>query len=87
MPRRSSENQKYIPLGYFDSINIAGDTCATVPNATLYHFVILHSIMHLSWIKQISVRMKSDISYSMGIVYNNFPWRENPTEKQLKKFV
>ncbi len=84
IPRHSSENRKYIPLGYFDRNNIAGDTCATVPNATLYHFGILHSIMHLSWIKTTCGRIKSDYRYSNEIVYNNYPWPENPTEKQIK---
>ena len=84
MPRHSSENRKYIPLGYFDSNNIAGDTCATVPNATLYHFGILHSKMHLSWIKTTCGRIKSDFRYSNEIVYNNYPWPENPSEKQIK---
>ncbi|WP_269684796.1 DNA methyltransferase [Flavobacterium lacustre] len=84
IPRHSSENRRYIPLGYFDSNNIAGDTCATIPNATLYHFGILHSIMHLSWIKTTCGRIKSDFRYSNEIVYNNYPWPENPSEKQIK---
>jgi hypothetical protein len=84
IPRHSSENRKYIPLGYFDSNNIAGDTCVTVPNASLYHFGILQSIMHLIWIKTTCGRIKSDFRYSNEIVYNNYPWPENPNEKQIK---
>jgi hypothetical protein len=84
IPRHSSENRKYIPLGYFDRNNIAGDTCATVPNATLYHFGILHSIMHMKWINVVCGRLESRYRYSNEIVYNNYPWPENPTEKQIK---
>jgi hypothetical protein len=84
IPRHSSENRKYIPLGYFDCNNIAGDTCATVPNATLYHFGILHSIMHMKWINVVCGRLESRYRYSNEIVYNNYPWPENPTEKQIK---
>lgn len=84
IPRHSSENRKYIPLGYFDSNNIAGDTCATVPNATLYHFGILHSMMHMKWINVVCGRLESRYRYSNEIVYNNYPWPENPTEKQIK---
>jgi hypothetical protein len=84
IPRHSSENRKYIPLGYFDSNNIAGDTCATVPNSTLYHFGILHSIMHMKWINVVCGRLESRYRYSNEIVYNNYPWPENPSEKQIK---
>ncbi|MFV5702799.1 class I SAM-dependent DNA methyltransferase [Flavobacterium sp. XS2P12] len=84
IPRHSSENRKYIPLGYFDRNNIAGDTCATVPHATLYHFGVIQSLMHLSWIKTTCGRIKSDYRYSNEIVYNNYPWPENPSEKQIK---
>lgn len=84
IPRHSSENRKYIPLGYFDKNNIAGDTCATVPHATLYHFGVIQSLMHLSWIKTTCGRIKSDYRYSNEIVYNNYPWPENPSEKQIK---
>lgn len=53
-----------------------------MPESTIYHFGILTSIAHNNWIKAISGRMKSDISYSVKLAYNNFPWPENPTQKQ-----
>ncbi len=83
LPEVSSENRNYIPVGYVDKNVIASNKIYMVPNASLFSFGIMSSKMHNAWIKQISGRMKSDISYSTGIVYNNFPWPTNPTKKQI----
>jgi hypothetical protein len=83
IPSTTSENRKYIPMGFFDSNSIANNSCHIVPNCTKYHFGILMSIMHMTWVKNICGRLKSDFRYSKDIVYNNFPWPENPTEKQI----
>ena len=83
LPRHSSENRKYVPIGFFSKDFIVADSCNFIPNATLYHFGILTSIMHNAWIKYTCGRIKSDYRYSNDIVYNNFPWPENPTDKQL----
>ena len=82
IPRHSSENRHFIPMAFFDKKHIVSDSCASVPNATAYHFGILQSTMHMSWTRQICGRIKGDYRYSNSIVYNNFPWPENPTEKQ-----
>jgi hypothetical protein len=84
IPRHSSENRKYIPLGYFTPDNIVGDTCLSIQNSTMYHFGILQSIMHLTWVKTTCGRIKSDFRYSNEIVYNNYSWPKNPTDKQIK---
>lgn len=84
IPRHSSENREYIPFGFFDKNSIVADSCYCTPDATLFHFGILMSKMHNVWIKNICGRIKSDYRYSNTIVYNNFPWPENPTEKQIK---
>ena len=82
IPRHSSENRRYIPFGFFNLDSIIADSCNSIPNATKYHFGILSSEMHNVWIKFICGRIKSDFRYSNDIVYNNFPWPENSTEKQ-----
>ena len=74
LPEVSSENRNYIPVGYVPKTTIASNKIYMVPNASLVSFGILSSLMHNTWLKQISGRMKSDISYSTGIVYNNFPF-------------
>jgi hypothetical protein len=82
IPRTSSENRKYIPLGFFSKDFIVNDSCIALPDATNYHFGILSSVMHVTWVKYVCGRLKSDFRYSNTIVYNNFPWPENPSEKQ-----
>lgn len=82
IPRHSSENRKYIPMSYFDEHSIASDSCLFIEGAKLYHFGILMSTMHMAWVKNLCGRIKSDYRYSNELVYNNYPWPENPTEKQ-----
>lgn len=84
IPSVSSERRKYIPIGFMPSNVIASNLCLIIPNANLFHFGVLQSLMHFSWIKTTCGRLKSDFRYSNSIVYNNFPWPENPTEKQIK---
>ncbi|MEZ4912172.1 MAG: DNA methyltransferase [Saprospiraceae bacterium] len=82
IPSTTSENRKYIPIGFFSKIYIANNSCHTIPNGSLFHFGIITSAMHMAWVKTVCGRLKSDYRYSKDIVYNNFPWPENPTEKQ-----
>ena len=84
VPRTTSENRSYIPIGFFSKDFIVSDTCQSIPNASLFHFGILNSIMHMAWVKTTCGRLKSDFRYSKDIVYNNYPWPENPSEKQIK---
>ena len=84
VPRVSSERRLYIPIGHLDSSIIAGDKIYTIPNTTLYHFGVLTSLMHNSWMRVTCGRLKSDYQYSNSIVYNNYPWPDNPNDKQIK---
>lgn len=82
VPSVSSENRTYIPVGFLDSSIIVSNLAFTMPNASLYHYGLLTSIMHMTWVKYVCGRMKSDFRYSNTIVYNNYPWPENPSDKQ-----
>lgn len=82
IPSATSENRKYIPFGFFDKNYIANNSCHMIPNGNKYHFGVLTSEMHMSWVKHVCGRLKSDFRYSKDIVYNNYPWPENPTDKQ-----
>ena len=84
IPRHSSENRRYIPIGYIDKDTICGDANLLIPSADLYDFGILMSNVHNSWIRAIAGRIKSDYRYSASVVYNTFPWC-NPTEQQKQK--
>jgi len=83
-PTVSSENRKYIPIAFLEPTTIASNQIYILPNANLFHFGILTSTMHMAWVKYVCGRLKSDFRYSASIVYNNFPWPENPNEKQFK---
>ncbi|MBE9262040.1 class I SAM-dependent DNA methyltransferase [Microcystis sp. LEGE 00066] len=82
IPRHSSENRKYIPFGFFSPDYIASDSCLFVANADLYLFGILTSAMHMTWVKYVCGRLESRFRYSNTIVYNNYPFPENITDKQ-----
>jgi hypothetical protein len=82
IPRVSSERRKYIPIGFVSRETIANDQVLTVANASLYHFGVLCTEIHMTWVKYTCGRLKSDFRYSKDIVYNNFPWPENPSDKQ-----
>jgi hypothetical protein len=82
IPRVSSETRKYIPMSFFTPRYIVSDTCICLPDAKLYHYGILTSVMHMVWVRQVCGRLKSDFRYSVNLVYNNFPWPEAPTAKQ-----
>lgn len=81
VPRVSSENRRYIPLGFLGEDVIPTDSATIIENAGLYHFGVLTSNVHMAWVRAVAGRLKSDYRYSKDIVYNNFPWC-NPTSEQ-----
>ena len=81
IPRHSSENRKYIPFGFVNPEIIVNDAVQIIPNAELYHFGIMMSIVHMAWTRAVCGRIKSDYRYSNEVVYNNFPWC-TPTAEQ-----
>ncbi len=84
VPRHSTENRRYIPIGYMKKDIICGDANLLLESATLYNFGILTSNVHMAWMRVVAGRIKSDYRYSSSVVYNNFPW-SNPTYKQKEK--
>lgn len=82
IPRHSSENREFIPIGYFEPDLICGDANSMVPDATLYQFGMLSSTMHNAWMRTVCGRIKSDYRYSNTIVYNNYPWPEGVSEQR-----
>ena len=74
VPRVSSERRRYVPIGFMNKETIASDAVQIIPNATLYHFGVLTSNVHMAWMRVVCGRLKSDYRYSKDIVYNNFPW-------------
>ena len=84
VPSVSSEKRRYVPMGFVSSNVVASNLVLIIPNASLYHFGVLTSIIHMAWMRAVCGRLKSDYRYSADIVYNNFPWPE-PTEAQKTK--
>ena len=84
LPMVSSERRRYIPMSYFHEDTIPTNQVQIIPNATLYHFGILESNVHMAWMRAVCGRLKSDYRYSKDVVYNNFPW-PTPTGEQKAK--
>lgn len=84
VPKVSSENRKYVPIGYLDESVIPGDKLFIIPNASLYDFGVLTSNVHMAWMRAVAGRLEMRYSYSNTIVYNNFPW-PTPTPAQKER--
>ena len=84
VPKTSSQNRRYIPLGVVTQNELCSDAVFLIPNGTMYHFGVLESNVHMSWMRVVAGRLKSDYRYSKDIVYNNFPWC-TPTDAQRAK--
>ena len=85
VPRVSSENRRYIPMGFMNPNDLASDAVQIISNATLYEFGILTSNVHMAWMRTVAGRLEMRYRYSAKIVYNNFPW-PTVTEEQ-KQFI
>lgn len=83
IPRVSSERRNYVPMTFIGNDTIVSDACHMVPNGTAYDFGILESRMHMTWMRTVCGRLKSDYRYSRDLCYNTFPWPD-ATEPQKK---
>jgi type I restriction-modification system DNA methylase subunit len=84
IPETSSERRHYVPMGFLEPQNLCSNAMRLIPKATIYHFGILTSSVHMAWMRVVCGRLKSDYRYSKDIVYNNFPW-PSPKEEQKAK--
>jgi hypothetical protein len=84
IPEVSSERRYYIPVGFETPETLCSNLVKIAPDATLYHFGVISSLMHNAWMRAIAGRLESRYRYSSGIVYNNFPWPRIPNNKQIK---
>jgi len=76
IPQVSSEQRNYVPIGWLEPPIIPSDKLRFLQDVQLWHFAILTSQIHMAWMRQVTGRMKSDYMYSIGVVYNTFPWPE-----------
>ncbi len=84
LPMVSSEKRRYVPMAYLDGSVIPTNQIQTIPNATIYHFGVLESNVHMAWMRAVAGRLEMRYRYSKDIVYNNFPW-PHPTDKQKER--
>ena len=84
VPKVSSERRRYVPMGFMSPDVMASDLVFLIPDATLYHFGILESNVHMAWMRAVCGRLEMRYRYSKDVVYNNFPW-PNPTDEQKAK--
>ncbi len=86
VPKVSSENRRYVPMGFMTPDNFCSDLVFIIPKATLYHLGVLTSNVHMGWMRAVCGRLEMRYRYSKDVVYNNFPW-PNPTEAQKAKIA
>ena len=84
VPSHSSEGRTYIPMGFMSPEVISSNANLMIPDASLYHFGVLESIVHMAWMRVVCGRIKSDYRYSNDIVYNNFPWPQSNNAQKDK---
>ena len=84
VPRVSSEKRRYVPMGFLSPDIIASDAVQIIPDASLYHFGVLTSNVHMAWMRVVCGRLEMRYRYSKDIVYNNFPWPEVTEEQKAK---
>ena len=86
-PCHSSEKREYIPIGYMSPEELASNAVLLLPSATLYHFGVLTSSVHMAWMRAVAGRLEMRYRYSANIVYNNFPWPDNPVNPVKEKIA
>ncbi len=84
IPRHSSENREYIPIGYFSSQNKAHDSCLIIPTKEIYLFGIITSKIHMVWVHSVCGRLETRYRYSKDVVYNNFPFPKISETQKLE---
>ena len=85
IPETSSSNRTWLPMAFMrPEDGLCSNACRLIPNATLYHFSVLSSSVHMVWIKMVAGRLKMDYRYSTELVYNNFPWPQELSAQRRK---
>jgi MmeI, target recognition domain/MmeI, C-terminal domain len=85
IPESSSERREYVPIGWLGPPTIPSNLVRIIADADLWDFGLITSRMHMAWLRNIGGRLKSDYRYSIGIVYNPFPWPDAPDDKTRER--
>ena len=82
IPKVSSEKRRYVPMGFMTPVILCSDLVFIIPEATLYHFGVLTSNVHMAWVRAVCGRLEMRYRYSKDVVYNNFPWPDPSNEQK-----
>lgn len=74
VPKVSSERREYLPLGWLAPPTLPSQLVQVIVDADVFHFGLITSRIHMAWLRHIGGRLKSDYQYTIGVVYNTFPW-------------
>ena len=84
-PQTSSEKRSYIPIGFMNPNIFCSNAVRIIPGASLFHFGVLTSVVHMAWVRVVSGRLETRYQYSANNVYNNFPWPK--VDEEVKKTI
>lgn len=82
VPRVSSERREYIPIGFLDKDTVISDSAMAIYDAELWVFAVVTSRMHMTWVRAVGGRLKTDYRYSAELCYNTFPFPEISAQKK-----
>jgi hypothetical protein len=83
VPEVSSERREYVPIGFVRPDLLCSNLVKIISGASIYHFGVLSSSMHMAWMRQVCGRLESRYRYSKKLVYNNFPWPQQPPQARV----
>jgi hypothetical protein len=84
VPKVSSERREYLPIGWLQPPTLPSQLVEVILDADVADFGIITSRMHMTWLRYVGGRLKSDYQYSIGIVYNTFPWPDADEKAKAK---
>jgi len=73
VPRHSSENRPFLPVGILDCSFIVNDSAFALYDAPLWNMALIASRIHLVWIATVCGKLKTDFRYSNTLGWNTFP--------------
>lgn len=82
VPRVSSENRIYLPIGIIDDQFVCLDSVQVLYDSKLFVFSVLSSLIHNIWVKRVSGGLETRIGYSNSICYNAYPFPKITLEKE-----
>ncbi len=84
IPATTSENRAYIPIGFINKNFVVDNGVCVVYKPSLLLFGVVTSRMHMTWVRAVAGRLKTDYRYSATLVYNTFPFPDINDKQKAK---